>query len=126
MIKNWKTGLLWGFLLWIFIFVEWSILIFLPWVKDHKFVQWIIHFIVLIFLVIICVSQYFKKVKATTKEGFLVGVYFLIIGNVLDLIITVPLFIKSYGLFYSSWPLWLGFLELIVVSTLVGYWKGKK
>ncbi|MFH1439570.1 MAG: hypothetical protein ABIG89_03325 [Candidatus Woesearchaeota archaeon] len=124
MIKNWKSGLLWGFLLWIFIFVEWSILMFLPWVKDKQVVQYLIHFVVLVILVMLCAGKYFKNVSASAKEGFVVGIFFLIIGNVLDMVITIPLFIGgNYGAFYGNWMMWFGFLIMILTSTFVGMKK---
>ncbi|MBU0457790.1 MAG: hypothetical protein ABH824_07745 [Nanoarchaeota archaeon] len=125
MIKDWKSATGWGILLWLLIFVEMSILMFIPRLKDMLITQKILHFLILPLLVIFCVSKYFKKVKANTKEGFLIGVYFLIVGTILDLAITIPLFVKSFSSFYLEWSLWTGFLELIIFSTATGYWLGK-
>ena len=69
--------------------------------------------------------MYFKGKKARMKEGFVLGIYFLIIGTVLDLIITIPLFVKSFT-FYLEWSLWFGFLEVIVFSSIGGYLFRKK
>ena len=119
--KNLRRATLWGILLWIFIFVEISILMFLPGLKDSYMGQRIVHLLVFALLVLFVTKWYFKTVQASTKEGFVVGIWFIIVGTVLDAIITIPLFVKSYSFFYSDMYLWLGFLILIVVSTLVGH-----
>lgn len=122
MLKNWKSATGYGVLLWLLIFVEVSVLMFTPALKDKELTQNILHMIILPVLVLFCAWMYFKNVKVSAKEGFLLGVYFLIIGTVLDLLITIPLFVKTFD-FYKDILLWLGFLETIVVCTLVGYFK---
>ncbi len=116
-------------LLWVLIFVEISILIFLPWLKDHPSAVKIIHLPILAVLVFLCARAYFKAVAPSAKEGFLLGIYFLIIGTILDAIITIPLFIKqgtmtlgdAYISFYGDIMLWVGYLVLIVVATKTGW-----
>ncbi len=124
MIKDWKSGLKLGVFLWILIFVEVSIVMFIPGLPE--LVQRIVHFIALALFVGFLVNTYFKKVKPDLREGFLLGIFLLLVGTLLDIIITIPLFVKDYTGFYSSWWLWAGYLELLVVSSLVGYWLEKK
>ncbi len=123
MLQNYKSATLYGILLWILIFVEVTLLMFTPGLS--QIVQKLIHLVILIPLVWLCAKLYFNKAKASLKEGFLLGIYFLLIGTILDLLITLPLFVKSWS-FYAQWSLWLGFLEGIIVCSLVGNWLKKK
>jgi hypothetical protein len=118
---NIKRAIGFGVLLWIFIFVMWSIIIFLPYLKDHVNLQHIVWYVVEIPLVLLLAKWYFKQRKPNIKEGFLLGVVALLVGVVLDVAITVPLFVKSYSQFYGSWMLYVGFVELLVLTTLAGW-----
>ena len=121
-----KTATLWGVIGWALIFVEISILIFIPILAGQELLQTILHLVILLFIVWLMAAMYFKKTHPSVKKGMIVGVYFLIIGTILDLVVTIPLFVKDYASFYSDWSLWVGYLELLVVSTLVGYLLAKK
>ncbi len=107
-----------GALLWGFIFVEWSIIMFAPVLKDLGQWQFVLHYLVLIPLVMICAKWYYQKKDKT--NGFLLGVVFLLTGIVLDAIITVPLFIGGDYSFFTSWLMLVGYAELILV---VGLYK---
>jgi len=54
------------------------------------------------------------------KEGLRLGVIALIIGTILDVIITVPLFVKSYVVYFTSWTLYFGYVELLLLTILAG------
>jgi hypothetical protein len=69
-------------------------------------------------MVLICGYLYFSQVSGKALDGLVIGIYWLIIGTILDLIITVPLFVKSYSGYYSNWMLWLGF-ALSVIAAIV-------
>ena len=125
MLKSYKNATLWAVILWALIFIVWSIIIFVPVLKDSLLWQWIIHYIVLIFLVWLCAANYFKKAGPSAKSGICLGIYFVIIGAILDAIVTVPLFVKDWG-FYSQWQLWVGYAVVIIVSILVGSALSKK
>ena len=87
-------GILIGVLLWVIIFVECSIIIFTPGLKDLGNWQYLIHYLVLIPIVIFGVNYYYKcKDKV---NGFLLGLVMLISGLILDAIITVPLFTIAF------------------------------
>lgn len=123
MLQNYKKATLGGILLWVFIFVVWSIIIFLPPFKDGANLMWqfVVHYVVLILLVWIVAAMYLKKVKASAKEGLLYGIYLLIIGSILDAIVTVPLFIDGdYFGYFGNWQMWIGYVELLVLSTVFG------
>lgn len=121
MLKNLKSILSYGALLWILIFMEVSIVMFIPGLS--KLTQNILHLIILPLLALFCFIKHFKTTPASLRDGLLVGVYFLIVGTILDLIITIPLFVKDYSLFYTSWWLWVGYLEVLIIGSLSGYFK---
>jgi len=124
MCKNWKRATWLGIFLWVLVFVEISILIFLPWFKDNPLAVKIVHLPILAVFTIFLTCKYFKSVMPNAKEGFLLAIWMLVVANILDMIITVPLFVKSYSGFYGDIWLWLGFLVVIVFATFVGFKKG--
>lgn len=117
---NIKRLLGFGVMLWILIFIVWSILIFLPFLEGKDAAQYIIYWVLLIPIVLLLAKWYFKEDPPTWRKGLVLGVAGIVVGTVLDLIITVPLFIKSYSQFYGNWMLWLGFLITIILCILAG------
>ncbi len=115
-------AVLYGILLWLLIFVEVSIVMFMPALKDQQLTQSIIHLIILPILVLIVSYLYFKNKEASLINGLVLGVIFLVVGTILDLAITIPLFVKNYN-FFMQWSLWVGFLEVIIFSSLMGWIK---
>ena len=77
--------------------------------------------ILLIPLALLLSKWYFKTDPPTAKKGFILGLVGLVVGNILDLIITVPLFVKSYEVYYTNVFIYVGFLELLVITTYAGY-----
>lgn len=123
MLQNYKKATLGGILLWVLIFVVWSIIIFLPPFKNGANLMWqfIIHYVMLVLFVWIVATMYLKKVKASAKEGLLYGIYLLVVGSILDAIITVPLFIDGdYLGYFGNWQMWIGYIEVLVFSTIFG------
>ena len=115
---NLKRVILFGALLWILIFFEVSILMFGFNLKEGLSF-YVIHYIMLIILTAMVSMFYFKKQKVTAAEGLKVGVIFLIISSILDAIITIPLFVKTYS-FYSNIYLWIAFLITLLTTTIYG------
>ncbi len=68
---------------------------------------------------------YFKKEKANFKNGILAGIIFAITGIILDSVITVPLFVKDYGLMFGGLGLWVGVILEILTIGVVGAVKKK-
>ena len=118
---NFKRALLFGLLLWVFIFVLWSVIMFMPFLADRITTQYIVWWVVEIVLVLLLAKWYFKQRKPNLKEGFLLGVVALLVTTVLDLAITVPLFVKSYSQFYGDWRLYVGFVLLLATATIAGW-----
>ncbi len=115
---NLKRAILFGALIWLLVFVEWSILVFAPYVKESINLQWTIHFILLIPIVGYATHSYYKK--KSKDHGLVVGLIMLLAALVLDAIISVPLFILPQGMTYAMFflnPLMLaGMLEFLLIS----------
>ena len=113
---NFKRSILFGGLLWILVFVWWSIMMFVPGLKDMQTLQYIIHYILLIIAASLITGSYYKSKEKI--NGFVLGLIFLVVGIVLDAIITVPLFTSAQGTghmeFFFAPLMLLGYLILVV------------
>jgi len=117
---KWLKTIALGILLWLLIFVWWSILVFSPLSMSW---QYAIHYILLIPAGIFVAWLFYRT--GQKMNGFLTGLILVLIGTVLDLAITVPLFTEGYAVYYSSPLLWIGFLETILVIGLYDLMKRK-
>ena len=104
-----------GVLLWVFIFIEISITMI--GLKLPNTTVWTIHYILLIPFSILCAKFYYKS--KDNVNGFVLGIVILIVGIILDMITTVPLFIipqgGNYGTYFSNMFMIAGFIELVVI-----------
>lgn len=101
-----------GVLVWTLIFVEISI--FQTGLQLTKLFAEILHYIFIIPIGIIGARIYYKS--SDDINGFLLGLLMLVVGIILDITITVPVFLGGkYADFYSDPFLWVGFLVLVVV-----------
>lgn len=114
-----------GAALWAVIFIEWSVMIFTPILKDLGNWQYAIHYVLLIGFVMVAMKTYYEKAKGNALS---VGLVMLLTGIILDSAITIPLFTKpqgqGYAEFFSSVPLLIGFAEFLIIAAL--YPKLKK
>jgi len=114
-----------GALLWVLIFVEWSIIIFAPVLKDLGNWQYLIHYLVLIPIVYFGVKYYYKNMDRA--NGFVLGLVMLAAGLILDAAITVPLFTipqgTGYVAFFTAPLMLIGYAEFVVISGV--YWIKK-
>lgn len=114
-----------GALLWILIFIEISITMIGLKLSDTT--VWIIHYILLIPIAVLCAWLYYKSKDKI--NGFVLGIVFLIVGIILDMIVTVPLFIipqgGNYGTYFSNGFMLAGFLELIILVELYDLMRRK-
>lgn len=117
---NFKRALGYAVLLWFIIFVVISIVMFLPWFKDSQLRIMAAWWALEIPIVLLWAKAYFKVETPTWKKGLYLGVAALIVSVVLDVIITVPLFVKSYAAYFGSWMLYVGYLELLILTALAG------
>lgn len=122
-------GILLGIAFWVLVFFEVSILMFGFGFNSPDIKYYIIHYILLTAFTIIANIIYFngKKIKKGVIEGILFGVILVIVGIILDAVITVPLFIIPQGGSYSSFllnlGLLIGYLWGIVLSGIIGQIK---
>ena len=120
--KLWRA-ILFGILLWILIFFEVSILMFGLNLTEGV-TYYVIHYILLILFSVFVAVLYFRNDVGGFLNGIVVGLMFLITGIILDVIITVPLFVKDYGFFLDLF-LWVGFILGVLIAGLVGALKKK-
>jgi hypothetical protein len=118
--KFWKA-VLFGAIFWVIIFFEVSILMF-----GFKLTSgpgyYIIHYIFLLILSVLAVLLYFKGRKGKVGEGILFALIMIVVGMILDAIIVVPLFIKTYSFFLDP-MLWIGFVITILTCLIAGLIK---
>jgi hypothetical protein len=116
-----KKTFLFGILFWIIIFAEVSIIGFTPGLATMKpngfelnLYGQLIHFVVVLMIAFYFARAYFSGKPISFADGLKFGITILIIGTILDMVITVPLFVKSYPAYYSDILLWIGYaLSLI-------------
>ena len=126
---NFKRTLLFGVLMWVFIFIIISILMFLPFLQGKEMTQNVVYWVLLIPLTLLLAKWYFKMDPPTLKKGFLLGVAGLVVGTILDLAITVPLFVgpqqggyvAGLNVFYTAWEMYVGFAILLASTTFAGF-----
>lgn len=122
---NLKRAISIGALLWLIIFIEWSIIVMTPVLKDLKFWQYVIHFFILIPIVCFGASYYYKNKNNT--NGFLLGLVMMLTAAILDAVITVPLLVIPQGgsyidFFFSVHGVFFS-LEFIAISGI--FWCKK-
>jgi hypothetical protein len=125
MLKNPLAATGYAVLLWLLIFMEVSVIMF-GFTQLSDLGQRLLWLAVEIPLVLYCCGLYLRKYQGDLKTGLFLGLWFVIIGTILDMIITVPFFAKSYASFYSAWSLWIGFIITIGTCGLAGYVLEKK
>ncbi|NCO05315.1 MAG: hypothetical protein GW939_04195 [Candidatus Magasanikbacteria bacterium] len=125
MIKTYKRAIQFGVMLWVIIFVVFSIILFLPPLQNKELLPHIILWILLLPITLGLTKWYFKAIEPTGKRGFQLGIIALLVGTFLDLTITqlfVPgtyqQFITS---FYGDWKLYVGFAEILCITTIAGF-----
>lgn len=107
---KWLRGAGLGILFWIVIFVEISVTMI--GLKFGSTTTYIIHYILMIPLGVLIGWLYYKS--RDKINGFLLGLFMVLVGIILDMIITVPLFIIPAGGNYLSY-----FTELYLIIGLI-------
>jgi hypothetical protein len=104
-----------GALLWVLIFVEMSITMI--GLNLSTLLSYIIHYFLLIPIAFFCARFYYTS--KDKMNGFLLGFFLVLIGIILDCIITVPLFIMpaggNYMTYFSQIYLIAGLIEGIIL-----------
>lgn len=115
-----------GTLVWVMIFALFTLMSFIPVVKDSELQQNMMVYVFLIPFVSIGSAFYYKKGHKATS-GFITGVIMATTGLVLDSIITVPFIIVPAGGTYVSFflnPL-LAITIIVFLAVAYFYWKIK-
>jgi len=114
-----------GAMIWLLIFITFTIMSFIPVVKNSEIQQNLILYVVLIPIVIFGAKFYYKSGDKT--NGFIIGGIMAVIGLILDALITVPFVIMphngSYVSFFINPLLWITTIEFILIVFL--FWKYK-
>lgn len=118
---NIKRALGFGAMLWVAAFMVISIFMFTPWFRDSEMRVQVAWWILEIPVVLLLAKWYFKEVSPTLKNGARLGVASIVVGVVLDVIITVPLFVKSYSTMYGDWKIYVGLLLAWFLCIYAGY-----
>ena len=102
-------------LLWILIFIEISVTMF--GLKLSNTATYVIHYILMAPMALFLAWLYYKSKDKV--NGFLLGIFMVLVGIILDMIITAPLFIipagGSYVSYFSELYLILGLIEGVVL-----------
>ena len=114
-----------GALVWIMIFISYTIMSFIPGLKDSEFQQYLVIYTFLIPFVLLGLKFYYKKGK--TNNVLTLALVMASTAFLLDMVITVPFVIIPHGGSYSSFfgdPMfWVLPVEYIVITTL--HWSRK-
>lgn len=127
-----KKLLLFGLLWWVLIFVEVSIIGFTPGfatMGDNGFTLLpmgiAIHFFLLAIFSAVLGKLYFSKKPFASQNALVAAATIVLIGLLLDALITVPFFVKSYSVYFSKWTLWTGVGVFIGVFYCIGKFKNR-
>lgn len=122
---NLKRPLIFGVLIWIISLAEVLLLVFV--LKLGNGLATTIHFAFVAILTLLMANIYFKDilVRKSFGKGIFAGFIFMIMGLALDLIISVPVFVKSYGAYFLDKTNYLIFGELILFTGIVGKLKSR-
>lgn len=113
-----KRATLSGAIVWIMIFMYFTFLSFIPYVKDAELLQHVLLWFLLIPIVLFGLNFYHKKVPKSNE--LLVGVIIVITCLTLDVLITIPLTIIPYGgsyvSFFTNPFLWIIVAEILTIT----------
>lgn len=115
-------AILTGVLLWVLIFFEVSILMFGLRLDSSMISYNIIHYIAAGIFAFVSGLIYFKKGKKGWIEGLSLGIVWIAVGVILDILITVLLFTKDFS-FFNNILLWFGYAEGLTIAIIVGALK---
>lgn len=85
----------------------------IPELSNQFLTQWLIHFLLLIPASILVTRIYYMSKDRTS--GFILGIFFLITGIILDLLLTIHIVKGGFEIYFSNPFLWISFIEMIFV-----------
>ena len=107
--------------MWFLIFIILSILMLMPFLKEREMTRYFIFWVLLIPITLLSAKWYFKMDQPNLKKGLCLGLIILGVFTILDVIITVPFFVKSYANFFGDWKLYVGLLEVLLLCIYAGW-----
>ncbi len=114
-----------GAMIWVLIFITFTVMSFIPTIKDSELQQNLILYVLLIPIVILGTKFYYKSGAKT--NGLLLGIAMSTIGLILDALISVPYVIIPHGGSYESFfinpLLFITSIEYILIVFV--YWTKK-
>lgn len=117
-----KRAIFIGIIIWIIAILFYLISYYVPVLEDVNIQSNIVLFVVVIPLVWLGTSYYYKMDNET--HGYIVGQTMLLTAATLDALITVPAFVIPNGgdhySFFTSLEFWIIAIEFLIVATL--YW----
>jgi len=115
--NNYLKAVLSGVLVWVMIFVLWTLMDLVPALYDNLTLEWIIAFVLSIPIVVLAASLHHKE---HDMNGFLLGLIFVVVTIILDALITVPLLSAGepliYVEFFSDWVGGLWYAEILLIT----------
>jgi|GEM_PF-1695655 len=132
---NLKQAFLFGILFWLTIFVEISIIGSSPDLSSTGTGGFVfnqmghtVHLIAIALIAALLARLYYKDSRPAFIDALQVAVLMALIGIILDIMITVPVFINSYTAFFADPNYWIGTTLTIFAFSLSGSYKsfGKK
>jgi len=125
---NYLRAIGFGIVLWVVVFVVLSILFFAPFLEEKTGWQYGIFWVLLIPITLFAAKWYFQdKINPTPARGLALGIIGVIVALILDMIITVPLFVaidipylQVLSPFFGDWKLYIGLVEIVVLCLVAG------
>lgn len=118
---NLKRALVFGVMVWIAAFLIIAVLMFTPWFTDSQLRVQATWWILEVPIILLLAKWYFKTVEPTAKNGARLGLIGLLTGVLLDVVITVPVFVKSYSTFFGNELMYVGFIIGWLLCIYAGY-----
>lgn len=114
MIKKPVKGILLGLLIWITGFIIGSIVMMMAGMEMIG--------IVMIFVMPVLaalVAWWYLRKNPRMSEGLKLGIIWIVINAVLDILVLVLAFGNGFS-YFASWTVWVGYAEMLIVPALVG------
>lgn len=74
-----------------------------------------VHFLLLAMITTVVAFFVFRKKSVTAMSGVKLGLVVIAVGLLLDVAITVPMFVKDYSFYFGKWTIWAGYALAVVV-----------
>lgn len=116
-----KRAIVTGIMMWFFISVIFLVLMFAPFLQGKEMMQFAIFWVLLIPLTLLSAKWYFKMDSPNLKKGLCLGLIICGVALILDMFITVPIFVKSYANFFGDWKLYASLSEILLLCLYAGW-----